>query len=272
MRGAVKGDERLRAIAGLQDHRLADQMISIAETQSSEALAIACGSALRELTGSATVGLYLLHSIEPDLVYSQHVAEDFLDNYRSSFWKSDPVLDSILTQERTVDGASLLGSYGWSRSQSFRRLRHWGFSFNMGGPLRCCGKTIGVLFTATRGAEAYTPLQRRRMEMLCRAASLALADIQKTGEAPIRTCQHASGATHGCPVPLSIAALNNTLPPRSADVAIWVCRGQTNKQIAREMRISDQTVKEHVANLCKRFGVHNRTELVAFLLTGGSVA
>ncbi|MDA9530142.1 hypothetical protein ACM42_17250 [Bradyrhizobium sp. CCBAU 25338] len=61
--------------------------------------------------------------------------------------------------------------------------------------------------------------------------------------------------------------LSASLPPRSADVAIRVCRGQTNKEIAREMGISDQTVKEHVANLCRRFGVHNRTELAACLLS-----
>ena len=61
-----------------------------------------------------------------------------------------------------------------------------------------------------------------------------------------------------------------SLPPRSADVAIRVCRGQTNKEIAREMGISDQTVKEHVANLCRRFGVHNRTELAACLLSPGT--
>jgi DNA-binding NarL/FixJ family response regulator len=47
-----------------------------------------------------------------------------------------------------------------------------------------------------------------------------------------------------------------------------VCRGRTNKEIAREMGISDQTVKEHVANLCKRFGTHNRTELVGYMLSG----
>jgi DNA-binding NarL/FixJ family response regulator len=42
------------------------------------------------------------------------------------------------------------------------------------------------------------------------------------------------------------------------------------KEIAREMGISDQTVKEHVANLCKRFGAHNRTGLVVCLLGGMS--
>ena len=39
------------------------------------------------------------------------------------------------------------------------------------------------------------------------------------------------------------ATLSASLPPRSGDVAIRVCRGQINKEIAREMGIPDQTMK-----------------------------
>jgi DNA-binding CsgD family transcriptional regulator len=258
----------LQAAAEFQDHHLADRMMSIAESRSHRALGIACGSALRDLTGSAAVGLYLLDALEPGLVYSQHVPDDLLDNYRSGFWKYDPVLDTILTQGRTVDGRSLLGADEWSRSPSFKLLRHWGFTCNMGGPLRCESKIIGVLFTATRDA-AYTALRRHHMEMLCRAASLALSNIGKAGQATFPRGENSSAIMLGdTPALLSMAALNEKLPPRSANVAIRVCRGQTNKQIAREMGISDQTVKEHVANLCKRFGTHNRTELAVSLLSG----
>jgi len=55
------------------------------------------------------------------------------------------------------------------------------------------------------------------------------------------------------------------LPRRSAQVALLLCKGHTNKSIARALGISDQTVKEHVANLCRRFGAQNRTELAATL-------
>jgi DNA-binding CsgD family transcriptional regulator len=263
----------VQAVSAFQNDHLADRMMSIAESRSLDALGIACGTALRDLTASATVGLYLLDAVEPDLAFSQYVAEDFLDNYRSGFWKSDPVLDCILTQGRTVDGASLLGTDGWPRSTSLEMLRHWGFSCNMGGPLRHENRIVGVLFTATREASAYTPLQRQRMEMLCRAASLALANIRKAGQTALPGGENGSPAGGSSSAimlrnaaPVSMAAL----PPRSADVAIRVCRGQTNKEIAREMGISDQTVKEHVANLCKRFGTHNRTGLVACLLGGMS--
>jgi len=250
----------------LPERRLADRLMSIAESRSVRALGIACCSAIGELTGSPTVGLYLLEGIEPELVYSRHVAAGLLDNYKAGFWKCDPVLDCILTSGRAADGASLLGSQHWRHSPSFEMLQEWGFSYNMGGPLWCGNKIIGVLFTATADAEApYTPLLRQRMDMLCRAGSLALANMMNSGE--LEADRNAILLRTDASLPPA-AALSARLPPRSADVAIRVCRGQTNKEIAREMGISDQTVKEHVANLCRRFGAHNRTELAACLLAG----
>jgi DNA-binding CsgD family transcriptional regulator len=248
---------------------LADRLMSIAESRSVRGLGVACCSAIGELTGSPTVGLYLLEGTEPDLVYSRHVEAGFLDNYKSGFWKCDPVLDCILTAGRTIDGASLLGPHHWRRSASCELLREWGFSYNMGGPLRCENRIVGVLFTATPNAAApYTPLVRQRMDMLCRAGSLALANMTNAGQ--IDDDASAPIMPRTPPATMPAAALSTILPPRSADVAIRVCRGRTNKEIAREMGISDQTVKEHVANLCKRFGVHNRTELAACLLSGAS--
>lgn len=252
----------------LSERRLADRLMSVAETRSVRALGIACCSAIGELTRSPTVGLYLFDGAEPELVYSRYVAEGLLDNYKSGFWKCDPVLDCILTEGRTVDGASLVGPEHWRHSPSFEMLREWGFSYNMGGPLWCGRKMIGVLFTATVDAKApYTPLLRQRMDLLCRAGSLALTNMMNSGE--LEADRNAI-LLRTRPAPLPSSMLSIRLPPRSADVAIRVCRGQTNKEIAREMGISDQTVKEHVANLCRRFGAHNRTELAACLLRGSS--
>jgi DNA-binding CsgD family transcriptional regulator len=257
--------ERLDEIS---EGRLADRLMSIAESRSVGTLGAACCSAIGELTGSPTMGLYLLEGVEPDLVYSRHVEDGLLDNYKSGFWKCDPVLDRIMTAGRTADGASLLGPYHWRRSASFELLREWGFSYNMGGPLWCENRIVGVLFTATADATApYTPALRQIMDMLCRASSLALANMINAG-----LLDEGAGAPIMLPprsATVPTAALSR-LPPRSADVAIRVCRGRTNKEIAREMGISDQTVKEHVANLCKRFGAHNRTELAACLLSGES--
>jgi DNA-binding CsgD family transcriptional regulator len=262
----LAGHERLSEPS---ERRLADRLMSIAESRSVRILGANCCSAIGELTGSPTMGLYLLDGAEPDLVYSQHVEDGLLDNYKSGFWKCDPVLDRIMTAGRSADGASLLGPHHWRRSQSFELLREWGFSYNMGGPLWCENRIVGVLFTATPNAAApYTPALRQIMDLLCRAGSLALANMMNVGQ-----IDEDAGAPIMLPArsaPMPAAAALSKLPPRSADVAIRVCRGRTNKEIAREMGISDQTVKEHVANLCKRFGAHNRTELAACLLSGAS--
>ncbi len=243
----------------LPEGQLADRLMSIAESRSVRALGAACCSAITELTGSPTVGLYLLDGIEPALVYSRHVADGLLDNYKAGFWKHDPVLDCIMTRGCAVDGETVIGPRQWRHSPTFEMLHEWGFAYNMGGPLWCGRKIIGVLFTATTETGApYTPRARLRMEMLCRAGSLALTNMMNAGELQTDRSPGRRPETAGM--------LSASLPPRSADVAIRVCRGQTNKEIAREMGISDQTVKEHVANLCRRFGVHNRTELAACLL------
>ena len=56
------------------------------------------------------------------------------------------------------------------------------------------------------------------------------------------------------------------LPARSREVAQLLCKGHPNKAIAARLGISVYTVKEHVQNLCKRFGALNRTDLVHRLL------
>lgn len=251
----------------LTERLLADRLMSVAESRTVRALGIACCDAIGELTGSPTVGLYLLEGPQPELVYSRFVDDGLLDNYKSGFWKTDPVLDCILTRGRSADGASLIGAEHWPRSASFEMLHEWGFAYNMGGPLWCENKIVGVLFTATRNdTSPYTPLLRQRMDMLCRAGSLALANMMNSGRLDAE--RSSIVVRPQLPPPSTLASAR--LPPRSADVAVRVCRGQTNKEIAREMGISDQTVKEHVANLCRRFGVHNRTELAACLLGGAA--
>jgi len=252
----------------LPETHLADRMMLVAESRSVQALGAACCSAIAAVTGSPTVGLYLLKNEAPDLLDSRHVPAGFLDDYKTGLGKSDPLLDSIMSGGGIVDGSSLLGEYGWPRSPMFDLLHSWGFTYNMCGPLRVEDKVVGVFYTATRDAAPYTPLLRERMGMLCRAGSLALTNMISSGL--LVSDIHVRTPLRQPPVMPSPGGLHAKLPPRSAEVAVRVCRGQTNKEIAREMSISDQTVKEHIANLCKRFGVHNRTGLVGCLMSGMS--
>jgi DNA-binding CsgD family transcriptional regulator len=256
-----------RAVHEIPECQLADCIMSVAEARSVEDLGAALNRSIGRLTGSPTTGLYLLENEEPQLLYSRHVPEGFLDDYRTGLGKCDPLIDSIRCDRRAVDGATLVGSRHWRRSAVFKLLDHWGFSYNMCGPLCFEDRVVGVIYTATRDSTApYTSALRDRMDRLCRAGSLSLTNMMRAGHlhgqsnAPATACSSS-------PAP-SLPAISEILPPRSAEVAFRVCRGYTNKEIARQMGISDQTVKEHVANLCKRFRVHNRTELVACMLGG----
>jgi two-component system nitrate/nitrite response regulator NarL len=56
------------------------------------------------------------------------------------------------------------------------------------------------------------------------------------------------------------------LTPRERDVVASLCKGYCNKLIARELRISEGTVKIHLFNIFAKMGVRSRTALIAQVL------
>lgn len=50
--------------------------------------------------------------------------------------------------------------------------------------------------------------------------------------------------------------------PRQAQIACLVARGLTDKEIAAELRISEETVGFHLRRLFERLQVHSRSALV----------
>lgn len=60
----------------------------------------------------------------------------------------------------------------------------------------------------------------------------------------------------------SRAATPTTLSPRQRDVLRGLSRGMPTKLIARELHLSEHTVKEHIGLLFQALGVRNRTEAV----------
>ncbi len=72
---------------------------------------------------------------------------------------------------------------------------------------------------------------------------------------PLKT---SSPATPYSALPLSKVRLT----PRENDVLICLCRGQSNKDIARALGLQDVTVKLHVRSICRKLEVTNRTQAV----------
>ncbi|WP_255990033.1 response regulator transcription factor [Chitinolyticbacter albus] len=62
-------------------------------------------------------------------------------------------------------------------------------------------------------------------------------------------------------------AWREKLSPREADVAERAAQGLANKQIARELNITERTVKAHLGAAFAKLGVHDRLQL-ALLIKG----
>lgn len=69
----------------------------------------------------------------------------------------------------------------------------------------------------------------------------------------------ATSVTNGAPRPAADIEFAK-LTPRQQDVLCLLARGQSNKEIARTLRIAEATTKIHAAALLRILGVRNRTE------------
>lgn len=50
------------------------------------------------------------------------------------------------------------------------------------------------------------------------------------------------------------------LSPRELEVLKGLCRGQSNKEIARDLELQEVTIKLHVKTLCRKLSARNRTQ------------
>jgi len=78
-----------------------------------------------------------------------------------------------------------------------------------------------------------------------------------------------AGAPGGLAVVTDPASLG--LTPREFDILRWIARGYSNKQIAMQLAIQEQTVRNHLRPIFLKFGVSRRTELLVKLFVQGIV-
>ena len=75
-------------------------------------------------------------------------------------------------------------------------------------------------------------------------------------------------AAHPADVP-EPAALPSGLTGREAEVIRLVARGQSNREIAGVLGISEKTVKTHISNILGKLGLEDRTQLAIHALRNG---
>jgi DNA-binding NarL/FixJ family response regulator len=72
--------------------------------------------------------------------------------------------------------------------------------------------------------------------------------------------------------PQELQPLLAPLSPREIEILDQISKGNSNKQIARNLTISDQTVKNHITSILKKLAVNDRTEAVVFSLRRGWIS
>jgi DNA-binding NarL/FixJ family response regulator len=70
---------------------------------------------------------------------------------------------------------------------------------------------------------------------------------------------------------LTSRMFQTALTPREIEVLHLVAKGMRNKEIAGQLKISDETVQGHVKNILAKLAVHDRTEAVAVAVRRGIV-
>ena len=122
------------------------------------------------------------------------------------------------------------------------------------------------LFEALRGgAQGYL------LKSLDAAEFLAMIDGIARGEAALSR-KTAARVIDGLAHPEETAGAHARLTERELELLGYVARGLSNKAIAREMSISENTVKYYMKNVLQKLGAQNRTEAVAYALQTGLVS
>lgn len=136
-----------------------------------------------------------------------------------------------------------------------------------------------VIRSIDQGAMGFVP-KRNSTELLAQALKLVMAGgiyvppMSLGSEAPIRPApparaspgqsklqqiqEQALASNFQCTTGLEGLALT----PRQTDVLALLLQGKPNKLIARELGVSVETIKDHVAAVLKALGVNSRTQAV----------
>lgn len=73
----------------------------------------------------------------------------------------------------------------------------------------------------------------------------------------------------GAPLRTSQVRGSHAPSPREAEILQWLLRGHSNKTIARELGITETTVKVHLKSLLRKIDASNRTQAAMWALSNG---
>ena len=108
-------------------------------------------------------------------------------------------------------------------------------------------------------------------ELRCLTAS-ATAYVREAIESPIGLTADRGHGVAFPPVARTLGTASELLTPRETEVLRLIAAGLRNRDIADELHLSTETVKDHVGGLLRKLGASNRVEAVTgYLRAGGTL-
>jgi predicted ATPase/DNA-binding SARP family transcriptional activator/DNA-binding CsgD family transcriptional regulator len=155
-----------------------------------------------------------------------------------------------------------------SREQPVRAARLWG---TVEGMQEAYGVHITAITHAVTNYEGRLAAARSQLDEEVWSAAWAQGKAMPLEQA----VEYALSEEQGEHEPPTLAAVpdqpppatdepTGTLTPREQEIALLVARGLTNRQIAKELSISERTAANHVAKILKKFGLHSRAQIATW--------
>lgn len=115
------------------------------------------------------------------------------------------------------------------------------------------------------GADGYLLKETDAQEILRRLEAVLAGKIALDDEALLRLTQGLRQRQTSPSSALEAHPLHNEMTQRENQTLQLIARGKSNKLIARELGISDGTVKVYVKSLLRKLNLHSRLELAAWV-------
>ncbi|MDJ0733859.1 MAG: LuxR C-terminal-related transcriptional regulator [Nostocaceae cyanobacterium] len=179
--------------------------------------------------------------------------DSFIDYYESRGILIDPVMEYVLQNHAPAHEQVILTEEAWKQSQLYQSGcgRKYDHEHIMTGPIVGEGKLIGTVnFARTSGTPAFNTQDLMCLSAICSHISAKLAFVR---------------CSRGIPKQPSLSTSLTCLTPRELQIAQLVANGLSNAEIAAELWISQNTVKQTLKRIFRKLDVSARTEMVARL-------
>ncbi|MCF4968470.1 LuxR C-terminal-related transcriptional regulator [Nostoc sp. CMAA1605] len=175
--------------------------------------------------------------------------DSFIDYY-STFGKNlDQVMQYVISHHAPAHEQIIFTEAAWKQSDLYQSGcgRIYDHEHIMTGPIVGDGKLIGTVnFARTSGTPAFNTQDLLQLSAICAHISAKLANLRSSEQ-------------------LSLLNPEMGLTPRETQIAGLVAQGLTNAEIAAQLWISQNTVKQTLKRMFRKLGVSARAEMVAKL-------